>query len=177
MALGRGWRTARRRWPIRFTLFDQRSGIYGIDRETGKEGEVPRYPSPEELWAKGPSRETSEWRDRVSPPCRLGTKGGSHPSRCHQDIAVERAEWQPSQTSRPRILLSLRHERYWGVTFIAFQIRVGVCSAQLARVLRCQRVQLGLTATPEARTTSTPTGTSASRSISTRSRRASTTAS
>ena len=42
---------------IRFAYATNGQGIYGIDMETGKEGEVPHYPGPDELW-KPDLRET-----------------------------------------------------------------------------------------------------------------------
>ena len=35
---------------IRYTYASNGQGIYGIDMETGKEGETPSYPTPDELW-------------------------------------------------------------------------------------------------------------------------------
>ena len=35
---------------VRFAYSSNGQGIYGIDMETGKEGEIPRYPTPDELW-------------------------------------------------------------------------------------------------------------------------------
>lgn len=35
---------------IRFTFSTNGQGIYGIDMETGVEGEIARYPTPDELW-------------------------------------------------------------------------------------------------------------------------------
>ncbi len=35
---------------IRFTFSTNGQGIYGIDMETGKEGEIFQYPTPDELW-------------------------------------------------------------------------------------------------------------------------------
>jgi len=37
---------------VRFTYSTNGKGIYAVDMQTGKEGEVPRYPSPDELWAR-----------------------------------------------------------------------------------------------------------------------------
>ena len=37
-------------WPSGSPIPPTAQGIYGIDMETGKEGEVPRYPTPDELW-------------------------------------------------------------------------------------------------------------------------------
>jgi hypothetical protein len=36
---------------VRFAYATNGQGIYGIDMETGKEGELARYPAPEDLWA------------------------------------------------------------------------------------------------------------------------------
>src|SRR5712691_11637437 len=35
---------------LRFSYSTNGRGIYGIDMETGKEAEQPRYPTPDELW-------------------------------------------------------------------------------------------------------------------------------
>ena len=35
---------------IRFTYATNGQGVYGIDRETGTEGELAHYPTPLELW-------------------------------------------------------------------------------------------------------------------------------
>jgi type I restriction enzyme R subunit len=35
---------------IRYTYCTNGQGIYGIDMDTGKEGETPGYPTPDELW-------------------------------------------------------------------------------------------------------------------------------
>src|SRR5512141_1885470 len=35
---------------IRFTYATNGQGVYGIDMETGREGEVPQYPDPDTLW-------------------------------------------------------------------------------------------------------------------------------
>lgn len=35
---------------VRFTYASNGQGIYGIDMDTGIEGELPHYPSPDELW-------------------------------------------------------------------------------------------------------------------------------
>ncbi|HZU53162.1 MAG TPA: DEAD/DEAH box helicase family protein [Holophagaceae bacterium] len=102
---------------IRFTYATNGQGIYGIDMQTGHEGEVAAYPSPEELWARTFAIEDA-WRDRfASVP--FEDKGGSHPSRYYQDIAVERVLGAVA-AKQPRILLTLATGT--GKTFIAFQI-------------------------------------------------------
>lgn len=102
---------------IRFTYSTNGQGIYGIDMETGKEGEVAAYPTPEELWAKTYAKEDA-WRDRFA-AVPFEDKGGSHPSRYYQDIAVARV-MQAIADGKPRILLTLATGT--GKTFIAFQI-------------------------------------------------------
>ena len=102
---------------IQFTYSTNGQGIYGIDMETGKEGELPSYPTPDELWAMT-FAEANAWRDRFA-VVPFEDKGGSHPSRYYQDIAVERAMEAISE-NRQRILLTLATGT--GKTFIAFQI-------------------------------------------------------
>lgn len=101
----------------RFAYATNGQGIYGIDMETGKEAEVQRYPSPDELWNLTFAKQ-NDWRDRFS-AVPFEDKGGSHPSRYYQDIAVERV-MQAMAEHKPRILLTLATGT--GKTFIAFQI-------------------------------------------------------
>ena len=89
---------------VRFTYSSNGRGIYGIDMESGKEGALPCYPSPEDLWGRTfPKVDT--WRDRFA-AVPFEDKGGSHPSRYYQDIAVERV-MEAIAASRNRILLTL----------------------------------------------------------------------
>ncbi len=102
---------------VRFTYATNGQGLYGIDMETGKEGDWPKYPSPDELWKLTFAKQDA-WRDRfASVP--FEDKGGSHPSRYYQDIAVERV-LEAVAEGKPRILLTLATGT--GKTFIAFQI-------------------------------------------------------
>ena len=64
---------------IRFTYSTNGQGIYGIDMETGKEGELPRYPTPDELWNMT-FAEANAWRDRFA-AVPFEDKGGTLPSR------------------------------------------------------------------------------------------------
>jgi len=74
---------------VRFTYATNGRGIYGIDMETGKErDDITHYPTPEELWAMTFAK-VNEWRNRFA-GVPFEDKGGSHPSRYYQDIAVER---------------------------------------------------------------------------------------
>ncbi len=102
---------------IRFTYATNGRGIYGIDMKTGKEGDVGLYPTPDELWAKT-FAEANVWRDRFA-AVPFEDKGGSHPSRYYQDIAVERV-LAAIVDNRQRILLTLATGT--GKTFIAFQV-------------------------------------------------------
>ena len=72
--------------------------------ETGTEGEVIAYPAPDELWAMT-FAEANAWRDRFA-TIPFEDKGGSHPSRYYQDIAVERV-MQAIAAGLMRILLTL----------------------------------------------------------------------
>ena len=85
--------------------------------ETGKEGELKQYPTPDELWAMTFAK-ADAWRDRFA-QAPFEDKGGSHPSCYYQDIAVERV-MQAIAAKQPRILLTLATGT--GKTFIAFQI-------------------------------------------------------
>jgi len=102
---------------VRFTYATNGQSIYGIDMETGREGEVSQYPAPDQLWNLTFAKQ-NEWHDRFS-AVPFEDKGGSHPSRYYQDIAVERV-LQAMTENRPRILLTLATGT--GKTFIAFQI-------------------------------------------------------
>src|SRR5574337_711223 len=105
------------RMAVRLTYATNGQGIYGIDMETGKEGELPHYPTPGELWTMT-FAEANAWRDRFA-TVPFEDKGGSHPSRYYQDIAVERA-MEAIAEDRQRILLTLATGT--GKTFIAFQV-------------------------------------------------------
>jgi type I restriction enzyme R subunit len=102
---------------IRHTYATNGRGIYAIDMETGVEGEVTTYPTPEELWA-ATFAEANAWRERFA-EVPYEDKGGSHPGRYYQDIAIERVLSAIAE-DRKRILLTLATGT--GKTFIAFQI-------------------------------------------------------
>jgi type I restriction enzyme R subunit len=117
---------------IRFTYSTNGQGIYAMDMETGKEGEISAYPTPDELWtmtfpstrsgtgdAADKASELAElWRNRFA-AIPFEDKGGSHPSRYYQDIATDRV-MQAIAANQLRILLTLATGT--GKTFIAFQI-------------------------------------------------------
>ena len=102
---------------LRFAYATNGQGLYGIDMESGQEGELPRYPTPDELWAQTFAK-ANVWRDRFA-AVPFEDKGGSHSSRYYQDIAVERV-LDAMATGQQRILLTLATGT--GKTFIAFQL-------------------------------------------------------
>lgn len=90
------------------------TGQYQVDMETGKEGPVADWPSPEALWAAIFAEENA-WRDRFAavPP------GGLQSARYYQDNAVQTV-LDAIAEDRKRILLTLATGT--GKTFIAFQL-------------------------------------------------------
>ncbi len=50
---------------IRYTYSTNGQGVYGIDMDTGKESELPSYPTPDELWNLT-FAEGNAWRDRFA---------------------------------------------------------------------------------------------------------------
>jgi type I restriction enzyme R subunit len=102
---------------VRFTYSTNGQGIYGIDMESGKEGEQPRYPTPDELWNLT-FAEQNAWRDRFA-AVPFEDRGGYFQSRYYQDIAIDRV-LEAIAENRQRILLTLATGT--GKTFIAFQI-------------------------------------------------------
>ena len=102
---------------VRYAYASNGKGIHSIDMVSGKEGEVQSFPSPDDLW-KLTFADTNAWRDHFA-EVPFEDKGGSHPGRYYQDIAVERVMEAISE-NRQRILLTLATGT--GKTFIAFQI-------------------------------------------------------
>ncbi len=102
---------------VRFTYATNGQGIYAVDMQTGAEAEAAGYPTPEELWARTFARQDA-WRDRFA-AVPYEDKGGSHPGRYYQDIAIERV-LQAIAAKDDRILLTLATGT--GKTFIAFQV-------------------------------------------------------
>ncbi len=105
------------RMAVRFTYATNGQGLYAIDMQTGQEGEKPAYPTPHELWDLTFS-EANAWRDRFA-VVPFEDRGGSHPGRYYQDIAVDRV-MEAIAADKTRILLTLATGT--GKTFIAFQI-------------------------------------------------------
>lgn len=102
---------------IRFAYSSNGQGIYEIDMKTGEEREITGYPTPQELWNRT-FAEQDAWRDRFADVA-YEDKGGTHPGRYYQDIAIERV-LSAITANQQRILLTLATGT--GKTFIAFQI-------------------------------------------------------
>ncbi len=102
---------------VRFTYSSNGQGIYGIDMQTGKEGETERYPTPDELWQMTFAKESS-WRDRFA-AVPYPDKSGTWSIRYYQEISVTRV-LDAIGDGRDRILLTLATGT--GKTSIAFQI-------------------------------------------------------
>lgn len=102
---------------VRHTYATNGQAIYGIDMQTGIEGDVAAYPSPDELWNLTFPADNA-WRDRFA-AVPFEDKGGTWQGRYYQDIAIERV-LEAIASGRDRILLTLATGT--GKTFIAFQL-------------------------------------------------------
>jgi type I restriction enzyme, R subunit len=102
---------------IRYTYSTNGRGIYGIDMQTGKEGDLPAYPTPDELWNLT-FAEANAWRDRFA-AVPFEDRGGFFQGRYYQDTAIDRV-LEAITAEKSRILLTLATGT--GKTFIAFQI-------------------------------------------------------
>jgi len=102
------------------TLFAYSSNgneIYEINMQTGKEKDVTRFPTPDELWGRI-FAEQNNWLDAFN-AIPFEDIGGTKPLRFYQEIAVNKA-MSAIADGEPRILLTLATGT--GKTFIAFQI-------------------------------------------------------
>ena len=102
---------------VRFTYATNGVGIYGIDMQTGAEGDVDRFPTPDELWNHTFAVE-NVWRNRFA-AVPFEDKGGTWSSRYYQEIAINNV-LEAVTAGRERILLTLATGT--GKTAIAFQI-------------------------------------------------------
>ena len=106
---------------VRFAYATNGQKIYGIDMATGMEGDLARYPSPDELWAQTFAEAdlaNAVWRDRFA-AIPFEDQGGTWQGRYYQDIAIARV-LESIAAGRDRILLTLATGT--GKTFIAFQL-------------------------------------------------------
>lgn len=102
---------------VRYAYSTNGEGLYQIDMETGTEGHIPHYPSPDELWNLTFS-EANEWRDRFS-DVPFEDRGGQWQARYYQDIAIKKT-LEAIAAGSDRILLTLATGT--GKTAIAFQV-------------------------------------------------------
>ncbi|MES2996674.1 MAG: DEAD/DEAH box helicase family protein [Verrucomicrobiota bacterium] len=102
---------------LRWAFSTNGQGIYRADMEQGAEGEVPVYPSPEELWNLT-FAEANAWRERFA-AVPFEDCGGTWAARYYQETAIERV-LEAIATNRKRVLLTLATGT--GKTFIAFQL-------------------------------------------------------
>ena len=106
---------------VRFAYATNGQKIYGIDMATGLEGDLARYPSPDELWDltfAETDAASAVWRDRFA-AIPFEDQGGTWQGRYYQDIAITRV-LEAIAAGRDRILLTLATGT--GKTFIAFQL-------------------------------------------------------
>ncbi|MDE8653728.1 EcoAI/FtnUII family type I restriction enzme subunit R [Novosphingobium album (ex Liu et al. 2023)] len=105
------------RLQCRFAYASNGRQVYRIDMQTGAEGLVDRYPTPQELW-DATFAEANRWRDRFATVA-YETGGGRFEPRYYQHNAIERV-LEAIAGDRSRILLTLATGT--GKTAIAFQI-------------------------------------------------------
>lgn len=101
----------------RFAFSTNGDGVYQVDMQTGVEGPVDAFPSPEALWAAA-FPEPNAWRDRFA-AVPFVEKGGGWSVRYYQHNAANRA-LAAVAAGKPRILLTLATGT--GKTTIAFEI-------------------------------------------------------
>jgi type I restriction enzyme R subunit len=105
------------RLQARFAYSTNGKGIYRADMDTGKEGYVDRYPTPDELW-QVTFPKTNNWRDRFS-AVPFEDRGGAWEARYYQHNAVNKT-LEAIADGKDKILLTLATGT--GKTFIAFQL-------------------------------------------------------
>jgi len=105
------------RLQTRFAYSTNGKGIYRVDMETGEEGYVSNYPTPDELWNET-FTEPNRWRDHFS-EIPFEDKSGSWEARYYQHNAINKA-LEAIVEGKDRILLTLATGT--GKTFIAFQL-------------------------------------------------------
>ena len=101
----------------RFTYATNGQRIYGVDMQSGVEGDVEAYPTPDELWSRT-FAEANDWRERFA-AVPFEDKGGMWGSRYYQDSAINNV-LEAIADNQQRILLTLATGT--GKTFIAFQL-------------------------------------------------------
>ncbi|MBW8849785.1 MAG: DEAD/DEAH box helicase family protein [Xanthomonadales bacterium] len=102
---------------LRYTFATNGQAIYRIDMQSGQEGDVAAYPTPDELWALT-FAERNVWRDRFA-VVPFENRSGSWDLRYYQETAIQRV-LEKVADGADRILLTLATGT--GKTSIAFQI-------------------------------------------------------
>ncbi|WP_026838199.1 EcoAI/FtnUII family type I restriction enzme subunit R [Gillisia sp. JM1] len=113
------------RLNIRYTYSTNGLHIYGVDMEQGAEGDVSKYPTPEELWEMTyptPKEEykveIANWKERLF-AIPFEDRSGTWQPRYYQDNAITKT-LEAVANKKDRILLTLATGT--GKTAIAFQI-------------------------------------------------------
>lgn len=101
----------------RFAFATNGDGVYQVDMQTGAEGPVNAFPTPDALWTAA-FPEPNAWRERFA-TVPFVEKGGGWSVRYYQHNAANRA-LEAIAAGKPRILLTLATGT--GKTTIAFQI-------------------------------------------------------
>ena len=102
---------------IRTAYATNGAAVYRIDMETGVEGELACYPTPDELWNITFAKENA-WRDRFA-AIPFEDKGGQWQARYYQELAINKT-LEAVADGKDRVLLTLATGT--GKTFIAFQL-------------------------------------------------------
>lgn len=113
------------RLQVRFTYSTNGLKIYGIDMQSGMEGDVTAYPTPDELWEmtfptsnEPRAIETAQWREKLlSVP--FEDRSGTWQPRYYQENAITKV-LEGIAEGKQRLLLTLATGT--GKTAIAFQI-------------------------------------------------------
>ena len=101
----------------RFAYSTNGIGIYRIDMQTGQEGYIDAYPTPDELWDQTYA-EKNDWIERFG-EIPFEDKGGQWEARYYQHNAISKT-LEAIAGGQERILLTLATGT--GKTFIAFQL-------------------------------------------------------
>ncbi len=101
----------------RFAFSSNGLGIYQIDMQTGAEGYIPAFPTPDELW-NATFAVQNQWRQRFA-AIPFEDKSGTYQARYYQHNAINKT-LEALIAGQSRILLTLATGT--GKTFIAFQI-------------------------------------------------------
>ena len=101
----------------RFTYASNGDAIYQIDMESGAEGPVDRFPTPDELWSLT-FEKPNPWRDRFA-AVPFEDRSGTWEPRYYQHNAIEKV-LEAIADNKDRILLTLATGT--GKTAIAFQL-------------------------------------------------------